>query len=84
MRKIILVLILLLTLSSNKAYEQNQLSILDKTIISDLTLIRNTYNWVNNDKIKKDMIRKQNRLVYNKELKTLYKEYLINEKVKGD
>ena len=75
MRK--LILILLIFISSNKAYENNINQYLDKHIINDLTLIKNTYEYVNNSKVRDEMIRRQNKIIYNEELRILYERYLI-------
>lgn len=77
MRRIIFILLISL-LSFNNAYENNLDYLIDQNIIKDLILIKNTYEYVNDNKIRAEMIRRQNRLV-GKDKRYLYEKYLIQK-----
>lgn len=75
MKRYYLILILVFSFIETNSIGFSSLS---RVIINDLILIKNTYNWVNDVNIKKDMIRRQNKLI-NKNNKSMYKNYLIVE-----
>ena len=70
-----LILILLLIIIFNNKFKEINVEFCNPLIIKDLILIKNTYNFVSNKKIKKDMIKRQKMLVVGKEF--LYVNYLI-------
>ena len=77
MRTFILILSFLF-ISYNQAYDMpSKKSVQSLETIRKLKLIKDSYEWAKWPKTKREMIRKQNMLVYNEELKELYKEYLI-------
>lgn len=73
-RYLIILTIIFLTIET----ESLNIELPDQVVINELILIRNTYNWVSSKHIKRDMLRRQSKLV-NQYNKHMYLNYLIKE-----